>query len=146
MSIELVREKLKTDNETLKLVVEHLEKHCELEPEFINKILNDKKSLDECWSYIVSEAAKLPRKDNATAVGKEVVYGWAVHYFDEENLEFKSMSAKVKVVKEGLAGEEVSEEELDEMQQEIEETKPRIVRATKQKKAKQIPVEQLSLF
>lgn len=42
------------------------------------------KNLDECFNYVVGEARK--QGGNAVYVPDEVVFGWAVHYYDEENL------------------------------------------------------------
>lgn len=132
--MERVKEKLKTENSVQKEIANYLISHCKKEPAFMDKIMNEKKSLNECFEYIKSEARK-QAIGNAAVIDRDTVFGWAVHYFDEENLEFKATSSKVAVVKEGSNIEE-----------ETNESKPRIVEATKQKKAKQIPVEQLSLF
>lgn len=62
-----------------------LDKRAEKDPEFAKKYANPKKSIDECCSYIASEAYR--QKINMAA--PEEVYDWAVHYYDEESVEFK---------------------------------------------------------
>ncbi len=42
------------------------------------------KNIDECFNYVVGKARK--KGGNAVYVPDEVVFGWAVHYYDEDNL------------------------------------------------------------
>lgn len=42
------------------------------------------KNIDECFNYVVGEARK--QGGNAVYLPDEVVFGWAVHYYDEDNL------------------------------------------------------------
>lgn len=86
--MEKVLEKLKTEDKSTQRVVDYLVNHCEKEPSFKDKILNDKKSLSGCWEYIKSKA----RKDAVgvcAVIDDNVVFGWALHYFDEEELDWK---------------------------------------------------------
>ena len=150
MSIELVKEKLKTDNKTLKVIADHLIEHCVIEPEFKNKIMNDKKSLEECMQYIMSEAKKQSINGSAM-IDNETVFGWAIHYFDEEELQFEKVQARVdKSTKSNIEDTEEDEEDL--------EAKPKNSKS-KEKKSKEkttkfkiqteeetIEIEQISLF
>lgn len=49
-----------------------------------NKYLNEEKSLEQMISFIKSEAEK-QAKDGMAMIEDEVVYGWAIHYWDETN-------------------------------------------------------------
>lgn len=52
------------------------------------KTLINKKTLDGFMKYASDEARKLASKGaNSACVEDKVVYGWAVHYFDEESIE-----------------------------------------------------------
>lgn len=52
------------------------------------KIFINKKTLDGFMKYASSEARKLALKGaNSACVEDKVVYGWAVHYFEEESIE-----------------------------------------------------------
>ena len=77
------------------------------------KTFINKKTLDGFMKYASSEARKLASKGaNSACVEDKVVYGWAVHYFEEESIEGtlfnedgteykpapKTMPAKVKTV------------------------------------------------
>ena len=48
------------------------------------KYLNEEKSLKQMVNFIRNEAQKLA-KDNMAMVKDDVVFGWAIHYFDETN-------------------------------------------------------------
>lgn len=45
------------------------------------------KSIKGCCDYIMQQARKAAKKGNFAMVEDDVVYGWAVHYFDEDNLQ-----------------------------------------------------------
>ena len=66
-----------------------LERRAEQDPAFAEKLNNPKKSIEECCSYIASEAYR--QKINMAA--PEEVFGWAVHYYDEEEVAFKKTPA-----------------------------------------------------
>ena len=52
------------------------------------KTLINKKTLDSFMKYASSEARKLASKGaNSACVEDKVVYGWAVHYFEENSIE-----------------------------------------------------------
>lgn len=52
------------------------------------KILTNKKTLDSFMKYASDEARKLASKGaNSACVEDKVVYGWAVHYFEEDSIE-----------------------------------------------------------
>ncbi len=52
------------------------------------KQLLNKKTLDGFMSYANNEARKLAEKGaNSTCVDDNVVYGWAMHYFEEDSIE-----------------------------------------------------------
>ena len=52
------------------------------------KTLINKKTLDGFMKYASDEARKLASKGaNSACVEDRVVYGWAVHYFEEDSIE-----------------------------------------------------------
>ena len=60
------------------------------------------KSIKGCCDYIKKKAREAA-KDNVAMIADEVVYGWVVHYFDEDNLQEDKKpvpTAKVIVPKE----------------------------------------------
>lgn len=96
--LEQVKIKLTTKDESLKLVAEEVIKRCESETVLIEKVLNADKTLDDCWDYIKSEAKK-KAIGGAVAISDSEVFGWAIHYFWEENLDWKKPKAKVTTSK-----------------------------------------------
>ena len=53
-----------------------------------NKTLINKKTLDGFMKYATEEARKLAEKGaNSACVEDEVVFGWAIHYFEEDSIE-----------------------------------------------------------
>ncbi len=48
------------------------------------KYLNEEKSLKQMITFIRSEAKKVA-KDGMAMIKDDVVFGWAIHYFDEAN-------------------------------------------------------------
>ena len=52
------------------------------------KTLINKKTLDDFMKYATEEARKLAEKGaNSACVEDEVVFGWAIHYFEEDSIE-----------------------------------------------------------
>lgn len=168
--IEKVMDKLKTEDKQLKLVADRLIKQCETESIFVEKILNKNKSLKDCWEYIKSLARK-EAKNGCAVIDDETVYGWAIHYFDENELtDWKSFSQKAKEEEERkqtnnkfkedkkskmVESKEVLEDDESDDEDFEEEIKPvkvatKLVEVPKKeipvKKPKGIPDGQISLF
>ena len=85
-----------TDNE--KIILDYLNKNAS--DQLIFKINTGKKTLSQCWSYILSEAQKLA-KNNCACVADETVFGWAIHFFEEDSIKAEKVpvNAAVKTVK-----------------------------------------------
>lgn len=49
------------------------------------KINNGKKTLKGCWNFITNEAKKY-LNNKSGGVSNKVVFGWAVHYFEEDSI------------------------------------------------------------
>lgn len=67
------------------------------------------KNIDECVTYIVGEARK--KGGNAVYVPDDVVFGWAVHYYDEDNIKINKLPANARVSAEATV--ELSEEDKE---------------------------------
>lgn len=71
-------------NKQFKEVIKaYLDKRVQEDELFAKAYANPMKDIDSCCKYIISMARGL---GNAVAVPDEVVYGWAVHYYDEEGI------------------------------------------------------------
>lgn len=55
------------------------------------------KSIKECCRYIISQASKLKGCGTAVAVDDATVYGWAVHYYDEDDIKLEATAEPARV-------------------------------------------------
>ena len=79
----------KTPNE--KIVLDYL--NTNVSEMLAEKINVGKKTLSQCWSYIVSEAKKLAQ-NNCACVEDATVFGWAIHFFEEDSIDGKKYDTK----------------------------------------------------
>ena len=71
-------------NKQFKEVIKaYLDKRAQEDELFAKAYAKPQKCIEACCKYIISMARKL---GNAVAVPDDVVYGWAVHYYDEEGI------------------------------------------------------------
>ena len=82
----------KTNNE--KIIFDYLDKNASFT--LAEKINNGKKTLSQCWSYIVSEAKK-QAVNGCACIDDATVFGWAIHFFEEDSIEAKHYEAKATV-------------------------------------------------
>ena len=76
-------------------VKEYLEERAKTDPLFAASYAKENKSLDECWDYIVEEARKRAINQMCCMTSEEV-FGLAVHYYDEDNIEIPKARGKAK--------------------------------------------------
>mgnify|MGYP001027845407 CR=1 FL=1 len=89
---------LEAKNETQKIIKDYLEKNVsDVLADKINngvrihkdgKTLINKKTLEECMEFAIKEAQKLTEKGaRAACIQDSVVFGWAIHFFEEDSIE-----------------------------------------------------------
>ena len=76
------------------IIKAHLDKMAEQDAAFKARYELENKTLDTCVKYIFQEAQK-QKTGNCAAIEDDVVYGWAVHYYQEDNLTIDNVKAKV---------------------------------------------------
>lgn len=113
----------KTENE--KIIFKYLDEHASFT--LTEKINNSKKTLSQCWSYIVSEARK-QAVNGCACIDDATVFGWAIHFFEEDSIEAKHYEAKATVKTTASAEKK---------------TEPK---AEKKPKAAPVQLDQISLF
>lgn len=105
------------------------------------KILNGNKALADCWQYIIEKARK-NLNGKSGAVKSDVVFGWALHYFQEDSVskyEVKTTHHKLKV------NNDIDEyDEIEETPKPIKQEKPK--KAVKKEENHNIAYEQTNLF
>ena len=130
----------------------YLDQRAQDDPLFAVSYAKPKKSIQECARYCTQEARKLLKSGNTVCVEDATVYGWAVHYYDEDNIKvtgnYSQVHAEVShTPKVKLTEEEKAEAKKIAMERAIEEQRKQL--HTKSKKAAQTkenePV-QTSLF
>ena len=77
-------------------IKKYLDNRAKSDELFAAKYANPKKSIDECCKYITGEAYARA-KNGCAVISDEEVYGMAVHYYDEENIEIRKAPAGTKV-------------------------------------------------
>lgn len=96
------------------------------------------KSIKECCKYIYSRARKLAAGGNAVGIDDATVYGWAVHYYDEDDIKVDKVQERVEVAAPTTIQNPISKEKP--VQKKNERKK------TKQERQKIFESRQLSLF
>ena len=89
----------------------YLDKRAEEDELFAQSYAKENKSIDECIKYILGEAYKL---GNSSFVSDEEVYGWAVHYYDEDDVVINKIPTSVNA----RTSVELTEEEKEKARRE----------------------------
>lgn len=66
-----------------KIIKDYIESACKTDEVLAGKYEKSGKDIEGCCRYIKSEARK-QAKNGCAAIKDDEVFGWAVHYFDEE--------------------------------------------------------------
>lgn len=74
-----------------------------------DKYLNEEKTLKQMVDFIRLQAQQ-QAKDGMAMIQDEVVYGWAIHYFDESNEKLKLLS---KVEKTSIKSEDTKKDKVE---------------------------------
>lgn len=89
-----MRIKIKANGEFEKMLCNYFEEFAS--DTLVEKINSGKKTFDGCWNFIKAEAKKR-QKNNCACIPDEVVYGWATHYFEEEEIKEQKNGVAAKV-------------------------------------------------
>ena len=85
-----------------KAIKEYLDDLAKKDKLFAEKYANKDKSIKDCCNFIVGEIKKMADKKNMIGCTDDVVYGLAIHYYDEE-FDKPATPVSCKVVKIGRA-------------------------------------------
>lgn len=67
-------------------IKDYLDERASKDELFAKSYAKSNKNIDECYEYIVGEARKQCKDSDSICISDDVVYGWAVHYYDEDNI------------------------------------------------------------
>lgn len=81
------------------IIKKYLEERAKTDETIAANLKKDGKSIKKCCQYITEQARKAAT-NNVAMIADEVVYGWALHYYDEDDIESEKKPApKAKAVK-----------------------------------------------
>lgn len=135
---------MKASNAFKETIKAYLDKRAQEDELFAETYKKENKNLDECCNYVI----KCAQKGGAQGYTDEEVFGWAVHYYDEDDIkDIKPINAKV-VVNHTV---EITEEEKEAAKQKamddlIAAEKQKLTKKKSVKKEPQNNVEQVDLF
>lgn len=75
---------LSADGSEQQAVLQYLESNAS--DVLAEKINNGSKTLEGCWKFIESQAKKKAKGQNCVCCTDQEVFGWAVHYFEEDSI------------------------------------------------------------
>lgn len=107
---------------------------------FAETYKKENKSIEECCKYIMQQAQKMYNKrvNGGIAIDRKTVYGWAVHYYDVDDIKLEDELGRVEVAAPTTIQNPISKEKP--VQKKTERKK------TKQERQKMLESRQLSLF
>ena len=128
-------------------IKDYLDERARQDELFAKSYAKSNKNIDECYEYIVSEARKQCKDSDSICIPDDVVYGWAVHYYDEDDI-------KVGRSTESKESKKMSDADLKKI---VEESRKKAYEANKKsveakkksadaKKSKSAKIQQLTLF
>jgi hypothetical protein len=74
---------MKSTDKFKEVIGNHLQALAANDAEFAVKLANDKKSIDDCSTYILNQV----KKSGQMGYADEEIFGMAIHYYDEESIE-----------------------------------------------------------
>lgn len=86
----------KVNKEFVKVIREYLEKRSEDDKLFREKYKSSEKTVEQCCDYIIEEARK--KGARCVAIMDEEVFGMAVHFFDEDDIQPVSPALDASVI------------------------------------------------
>lgn len=69
---------------------DYLDERASQDELFAKSYAKTNKNIDECYDYIVGEARNQCKDSDSICISDDVVYGWAVHYYDEDDIKVGS--------------------------------------------------------
>lgn len=87
---------MKTTDPFKNTIKEYLDKRAAEDSLFAVSYAKEGKNIDDCCTYITGRARK-KASGNCAVISDDEVFGWAVHYYDEDDIKFEK-SSNVKTV------------------------------------------------
>ncbi|BES59908.1 PcfK-like family protein [Dysgonomonas capnocytophagoides] len=98
-----------TNNSFQDTIKAYLDKRAEEDSLFAVTYAKENKNIKDCCSYITSQAKK-QASNGCAAISDDIVFGWAVHYYDEDDIKVEKSSNTRSEVKTSASQTEVKKE------------------------------------
>ena len=80
-----------TNNSHQDIIKAYLDKRAQEDTLFAVTYAKENKNIKDCYSYITSQAKK-QASNGCAMIEDDVVFGWAVHYYDEDDIKVEKTS------------------------------------------------------
>ena len=138
-------------------IKDYLDERASKDELFAKSYAKTNKNIDECYDYIVGEARKQCKDSDSICIPDDVVFGWAVHYYDEDDINVGHKVASSTESKESQESTESEKMYEADMKKVVEEARKKAYKTNKMasnankkaseaKKSKSVRIQQLSLF
>lgn len=81
--LKSMNREIKSAKERIK---DYLDERASQDELFARTYAKSNKNIDECYDYIAGEARNQCKDSDSICIPDDVVFGWAVHYYDEDNI------------------------------------------------------------
>ena len=88
----------------------YLDKRAQEDSLFAVTYAKENKNIKDCYSYITDRAKKM-QSGGCAVISHEEVFGWAVHYYDEDDIKVEKSSNTRSEVKTSATKTEVKKED-----------------------------------
>lgn len=79
-----------------KIIKTYLDQRAKEDEQFAKSYAKEHKSIEECVKYI-SQQARKRAENNVAMIEDAEVYGWAVHYYDEDDIKVEGAVPQAQV-------------------------------------------------
>lgn len=79
-----------------KIIKTYLDQRAKEDEQFAKSYAKENKSIEECVKYI-SQQARKRAENNVAMIEDAEVYGWAVHYYDEDDIKVEGAVPQAQV-------------------------------------------------
>lgn len=77
---------IKGDHDGINKVIDLLNIQCTKDEELVKALKRPNKDINKCWAYIMGQAKK-HLKSISGYIHEDIILGWAIHYYTEDNIE-----------------------------------------------------------
>ena len=145
--LKSMNREIKSAKERIK---DYLDERASQDELFAKSYAKTNKNIDECYDYIVGEARKQCKDSDSICISDDVVYGWAVHYYDEDDINVGRSTESKESTESKKMYEADMKKIVEEARKKAYQTNKMASNAKKksadEKNSKTVKIQQLALF